>query len=270
MKSADHINCLRAPSWWALLLAVGISVLLATESMAEGNAKNRKPHIVFLISEDPDNYEAHKTIPAFADMLRREHDFQVTVLLGSGPRQGFSFPRMNVLSKADLVVVFCRRVALPAEQLAILRNYLKAGKPLIGLRTANHAFSVREEVKPGYEAWWEFVPDILGCVNNGYGPVDPGTDITVPDGAEGHPILRDVSPLDWHSTGNLYLVSPLLDDNATVLLTGTVKDKAEPIAWTRLTSDKSKVFYTSLGYPDDFGQEQFRKLVLNGINWALK
>ena len=100
--------------------------------------------------------------------------------------------------------------------------------------------------------------------------MDPGTDITVATGAENHPILQNVSPLDWHSTGNLYLVSPLLDKNATILLMGSVEDKVEPVAWTRLTSDKSKVFYTSLGYPDDFMQEQFRRLILNGINWALK
>lgn len=259
-----------AQFWWILSLTVAMSAVFATDSIAIRTAKYKKPHIVFLISKDPDNYEAHKTIPAFADRLRREHDFQVTVLLGEGPRQGFNFPGMSVLSKADLVVVFCRRVALPTEQLALLRNYLKAGKPLIGLRTANHAFSVKEEVKPGHEAWQEFVSNILGCGNHGYGPVDPGTDITVATGAENHPILQNVSPLDWHSTGNLYLVSPLLDKNATILLMGTVEDKTEPIAWTRLTSDKSKVFYTSLGYPDDFVQEQFQKLVLNGINWALK
>lgn len=228
-----------------------------------------KSHIVFLISEDPDNYEAHKTIPAFAEMLERDYNFKVTVLLGEGPREAYSFPNIDAVSKADLLVVFCRRLALPLQQLAVIRNYLKAGKPLIGLRTANHAFSFRETPREGHEAWWEFVPDVLGCENRGYGSVEAGTDVTVVEGGGDHPILKDVPP-EWHSTGNLYLVAPMLDHNATILLMGTADNKTEPIAWTRMTADKSKVFYTSLGYPDDFQQEPFRKLLLNGIQWALK
>lgn len=268
--NTDNINFCKVRSWCLFLVVVCMATVSATDAIAVQKTKDRKPHVVFLVSEDPDNYEAHKTIPAFADMLRNEHGFEVTVLLGKGPRQSFSFPGLSVLSKADLVVVFCRRVALPTEQLARLRNYLKAGKPLIGLRTANHAFSVREQPAPGHEAWWEFVNDILGCENRGYGPVEPGTNIAVASGAGNHPILQNVSPLDWHSTGNVYLVSPLLDKNATVLLTGSAAGKTEPVAWTRLTPDQSKIFYTSLGYPDDFQQKQFQQLVINGINWALK
>ena len=238
-------------------------------SLAQKNVKANAGHIVFLISEDPDNYEAHITIPAFAQVLQREYGFKTTVLLGTGPRAGFRFPNLEVLSTADLLVVFCRRVALPPQQLAIIRNYLKAGKPLVGIRTANHAFTLREQVQEGHEAWPEFVADILGCENQGYGPVEAGTAAAVAPGARRHPILKGVSPLKWHAPGSLYL-QRLLDPNITVLLTGSADNKTEPIAWTRLTSDKSKVFYTSLGYPDDFKTEQFQSLILNGINWALK
>lgn len=247
-----------------------LAVMVSLQTFGNDPSRQRKPHIVFLISEDPDNYEAHKTIPAFAQMLERDHNFKVTVLLGEGPREAYSFPNIEAVSKADLLVVFCRRLALPSQQLAVIRAYLKAAKPVIGLRTANHAFSFRETSRAEHEAWWEFVADILGCENRGYGPVEAGTDVAVADGAGDHPILKDVSPREWHSTGNLYLVAPMLDDNATILLTGTADNKTEPIAWTRMTADKSKVFYTSLGYPDDFQREPFRKLLLNGIQWALK
>jgi type 1 glutamine amidotransferase len=30
------------------------------------------------------------------------------------------------------------------------------------------------------------------------------------------------------------------------------------------------VFYTSLGHPDDFAEPAFRRLLLNGILWALR
>jgi len=229
-----------------------------------------KPHIVFLISEDPDNYEAHKTIPPFAEMLEKEEDFQVTVLKGSGERSSYAFPGLDVLSEADLLVVFCRRLALPEEQLDLIQQYLKKGKPLVGIRTANHAFSVRNEKIPeGYQDWWDFVPDILGSENRGYGPVAPGTDVSIAPGAKDHPILKEIGPAQWHSEGNMYLVAPLLDKNAVVLLTGTVGDKIEPIAWTRMAK-KSRIFYTSLGYPKDFEIPQFKQLLMNGINWALE
>lgn len=251
-----------------MLLLLG--VLASLQTFGNNPSKEKKAHIVFLISEDPDNYEAHKTIPAFAETLERDHGFKVTVLLGEGPREAYSFPNMDVVAKADLLVIFCRRLALPLQQLAVIRAYLKAGKPVIGLRTANHAFSFRETPRAGHEAWWQFVTDILGCENRGYGRVESGTDVAVADDAADHAILDGVVPHAWHSTGNLYLVAPMLDQNATILLTGTADNKTEPIAWTRMTADKSKVFYTSLGYPDDFQQAPFKKLLLNGIQWALK
>jgi type 1 glutamine amidotransferase len=33
---------------------------------------------------------------------------------------------------------------------------------------------------------------------------------------------------------------------------------------------KSRIFYTSLGHPDDFQNPTFRKLLLHGLCWALE
>ena len=225
-------------------------------------------HLVFLVSEDPNNYEAHKTIPPFAEMLRREHGFDCTVIQGEGEPGAFRFPGLEVLEKADLLVIFFRRRALSPEQLGLIRRHLEAGKPLVGIRTANHAFSVHGEVAEGYQKWWEFVPEVLGCKNRGYGPAEAGTDVAVIPEAGDHPILQGIQTREWHSGGSLYLVKPLVDTSATVLLTGSVEEKVEPVAWTRRYG-KSRVFYTSLGYPDDFKLAQFRRLLVNGIYWAL-
>ena len=230
---------------------------------------DKKPHVVFLISKDPDNYQAHKTIPEFADMLIQDYGFEATVLLGNGDLSAFSFPNLEVLTEADLLVIFCRRLALSHEQMEMIKSYLGKGKPLVGIRTANHAFSVRTEMPDGYEAWWDFVPNILGCENRGYGSAKVGTEVAIVPEVKNHPILKGVEPKQWHSMGNVYHVAPLLDQTATILLTGTAGDKVEPIAWTR-TSGKSRVFYTSLGYPTDFQQPQFRTLLVNGIRWALE
>jgi type 1 glutamine amidotransferase len=227
----------------------------------------KRPHIVFLVSEDVNNYEAHSTIPKFSELLKKKK-FGVTVIQGSGELNAFSFPNLEVLEKADLLVIFSRRVALPVDQMNRIKNYLKMGKPLIGLRTANHAFSVNGPVVEGYEAWPEFVPEILGSLNRGYGPTEPGTIVTVVDYNAEHPIIRDIQPKSWHSVGNVYLVAPLLDKSATVLLTGKEGDNIQPIAWTRM-ANKSRIFYTSLGYPLDFDLPQFQQLLINAINWTL-
>jgi hypothetical protein len=149
-----------------------------------------------------------------------------------------------------------------------IKNYIKKGKPVIGIRTANHAFTVRDKIEDGFEDWPEFVGEVLGCENRGYGPVEPGTDVAVVPDAINNSIVKDIAPKQWHSKGNVYRVAPLIDRGATVLLTGKVNDITEPIAWTR-TAGKSKVFYTSLGYPADFETPGFIKLIVNAIKWSL-
>ena len=53
-------------------------------------------------------------------------------------------------------------------------------------------------------------------------------------------------------------------------MTGQVESEsaAEPVAWVN-TAKNRRVFYTSLGNPDDFKQPFFRRLLLNGILWLL-
>lgn len=152
--------------------------------------------------------------------------------------------------------------------MGVIKNYLKKGKPLIGIRTANHAFTNRTKIEPGFEDWPAFVSEILGCENRGYGPVEPGVDVTVINDALNHPILQGIQTRQWHSEGNIYRVAPLLDKKATVLLTGNVQDITEPIAWIR-KAGKSNVFYTSLGYPTDFESTPFLTLLVNAIKWSL-
>lgn len=246
-------------------------VIAKDGALDKPNAKPSQPaHIVFLISEDPDNYDAHLTIPIFAQQLKKELGYQVTVLRGTGERQAFEFPGLEALKEADLVVLFARRLALPKKQMKLIQSYLNKGKPLVGIRTANHAFAVREENIPRtHTDWWDFVPKILGCENRGYGPVGPGTFVRAVPQEHSHPVLIGIARDAWHSKGNLYLVAPLLDTDATVLLEGQSDGKTEPIAWTR-RAGSSRVFYTSLGYPSDFDVPEFRQLLINGIRWALE
>lgn len=237
----------------------------------EQHASDDQPHVVFLINEDPHNYEAHKTIPPFADMLGQEYDYKTTVIEAEGEVPALRFPQLKeTLSGADLLVIYFRRASLPAGQLAAIKSYIAEGNPVIGIRTANHAFAVRDqdgEIPEGYEDWPEFVPEILGQENLGYGSVEDGTAVAVAPGAADHSILEGFEPIQWQSSGNLYLIR-LLDKQARVLLSGMAGGHVNPVAYTRRAGD-SRVFYTSLGYPDDFDEPRYRNLLVNAVRWAL-
>ncbi len=70
------------------------------------------------------------------------------------------------------------------------------------------------------------------------------------------------------SNGSLYKTSPLAG-SAQLLLTGSIPDqKPEPVAWTNMYK-QARIFYTSLGHPDDFGNPQFRRLLINAVFWAM-
>jgi len=249
----------------SLLLVLTLISSLPTKLQGKDN-----PHIVFLISEDPLNYEAYKTIPAFAAMLDESQNMEITVLKSIGERTSAYIPSLDKLKDADLLVVFCRRLALKPRQLEMLKSYVESGKPVMGIRTANHAFSIREDVPEGYEDWWEFVPDVLGCENQGYEPEELGTRIQIVEKNKDHEILEGVNIDGWRSKGQVYKVAPLLDKNAEVLLTGSTDNVTEPSTWIRTTKYGGRVFYTALGYPTDFSAPEFRQLLINGILWATK
>ncbi|MVZ61173.1 ThuA domain-containing protein [Sphingobacterium humi] len=251
------------------LLVFVMIVLGAFAQSCVSSKANKPPHIVFLISEDPDNYEAHLSIPAFADSLSESKLYKTTVLKSEGQRTASSFPNFELIKDADLVVLFARRLALPAAQMDLLKNYLNNGGNLVGIRTANHGFTLLKGEKPaeGYVEWPAFVPEVLGCENRGYGPATAKTTVQVKEEQLNHELLNGIAVPQWQSDGNLYLVAPLVDQQANLILEGTSDQKTEPIAWTRQYGN-SRVFYTSLGYPTDFKNPHFIKLLENAMAWA--
>lgn len=255
----------RSKNLFYLIAFVGL-IVVGCNSKDKQSEMTKK--IVFLISEDENNYEADRSIPVYARQLEENYNFQVDVLLGEGPRTAYEFPNLSLVKDADLLVVFCRRLALPQKQMAIIKDYIQNGNPVLGIRTANHAFSIMgDTIEPGYADWHDFVPEVLGCKNRGYGPVEPGTDISVVSGQTHHPILQGIDENYWHTIGNVYKVAPLLDSDATILLTGNSEDLSEPVAWTRKNNFGGDVFYTSLGHPADFENPDYIKILNQAIAW---
>ena len=162
---------------------------------------------------------------------------------------------------------------LPKQQLDALRRYLDAGKPLVALRTASHAFAAMSTYPPGYQTpegraeWPEFDAEVLGGNYHGHGSNEAGTDVANVAAAADHPILAGLKPERWHSPGSLYYTSPIAKD-ATLLQVGAESGKTEPLTWVRQYKG-GRVFYSGLGHWDDFEVPQFRRLLANAIFWAM-
>jgi type 1 glutamine amidotransferase len=228
-------------------------------------------HVVFMIGED--EYKTWETLPEFADKELKPRGYRVTIIHADVADKN-NFPGLiAALKDADMLFVSVRRRTPIKEQLDALRGYLNAGKPLVGIRTASHAFALRAKDKltdPKLAIWQEFDPEVLGGHYENHHGNGPKTVVTLAAGAESHSILKGVSTAKLTSSGSLYKVSPLMA-GAKPLLIGAIPGKpSEPVAWTHLYgAKKARVFYTSLGHPDDFQETNFRKLLVNGIAWAL-
>ncbi len=229
---------------------------------------DNRPRVVFISAES--EYGAEQSLPEFAHELKTKYGLYCEVLQGSTNKTGqgrYYIAGMEALTNADLAVLFVRRRALPAVQMKYFRNYLESGRPLIGLRTASHAFDTRGNAPAGYAEWQKLDPEVLGGNYHGHHGNGPKCAVTTAADADTHPILAGVQ-MPFTSNGSLYEVRPLTKSTKRLLI-GTIPDKEpEPLAWTNRYK-KSRIFYTSLGHPDDFQNAQFRRLLINAVFWAM-
>ena len=223
----------------------------------------RASDIVYLIGEK--EYKTAKTLPDFHRKNLGDHHRAVFVTPDKPGGNRFA-TLVESLKKADLLVVSVRRRALPKDQLAAIRAYVASGKPVVGIRTASHAFDTKGKIPSGHDNWVSFDRDVFGGnYNNHYGK---GLVMRVAADNPQHPLLEGVK-IPWETRTHLYRVSPLAE-SATPLLFGAVKGKKpEPVAWTNARRGGGRAFYVGLGGPEDFANESFRRLLINGITWAL-
>lgn len=248
-----------------LLAALFFSVHLSAIHAAE------PARLVFMIGED--EYHTWETLPEFADKDVKAKGYEVTVIHADAADKN-NFPGLTkALEKADLLLVSVRRRTPPKDQLDAVRAFLAAGKPLIGIRTACHAFALRPKDKLANEtlaAWQDFDPEVIGGHYTNHHPAGPLSAITLAPGADKESILQGIDVAKLVGNGSLYKVAPL-EKSTTPLLIGTIPGQpAEPVAWTNHYGPKeARIFFTSLGHPDDFKNGEFRRLLLNSIAWAL-
>ncbi|MCF7708345.1 MAG: ThuA domain-containing protein [Verrucomicrobia bacterium] len=255
-------------------------------------------HIV-LISGD-EEYRSEEALPMLAKILASEHGYKCTVLFAIDPDTGLispntqnNIPGLKALETADLMVIATRFRELPEEQMQYIDEYVKPGKPIIGLRTATHAFQyTNKENKFAHYDWrseqWPggFGKQILGetWVNH-HGKHGIQSTRAIPNPKKSnHPILTGVDDI-WVPS-DVYGLSGLPGD-AEVLMHGQVlkgmnpedepvagkqNDPLMPVAWIRKMKLENgatrRVFCTTMGASIDFKDENLRRLLVNAAYWA--
>lgn len=234
-------------------------------------AADRRPTLVILCSES--EYRTEESLPPWALEQLGKH-FRIEIIFGDD-KDGNRFPGLGeLLPEADVLLVSVRRRTPTAQDMALIRRYLEQGKPVVGIRTASHAFSLRGAAPPaGHVTWESWDDEVFGGHYTGHYPHGPVTTIRVAEGMDRHPILHGVSVSELSGRGSLYKVRPLRQW-ATPLLIGSIEIEGlpvepEPVAWTHITPWGGRAFYTSLGHIEDFHQPVFRRLLANAVRWAV-
>lgn len=256
-------------------------------------------HIVFVTGDD--EYRSEEAMPMMAKILAIKHGFKCTVLFAIEPETGVimpdfqtNIPGTEMLADADLMVLFTRFRSLPDDQMKPIVDFTNSGKPIMGLRTATHAFNIRGD------SIYKKYSFNSGSPKGGYGQAVLGdtwishhghhgkqsTRGVINDQHKDHPVLTSVKDV-WGST-DVYGVRNLTKD-AHVLLNGSVltgmkptdpplegskNDPMMPLAWIKdykgETGNTSQVFCTTMGASTDLVNEDLRRLLVNFTYWSLK
>lgn len=263
----------------------------------EGPGKGK--HIVFVSGDE--EYRSEEALPMLAAILAKKYGFTCTVLFAIDPKTGeidamnlSNIPGLENLQKADLMFIFTRFRELPDDQMKYIDEYINAGKPVIGLRTATHAFNYKKD-KTGRFAKYDFQSKAKGW-EDGFGKKILGETWVDHHGHHGHegtrglidgvqqnkkhPILNGVKDI-WTAT-DVYTVRDL--PGAEVLVYGqstsgmtpespvNLDKSVMPVAWTRYytapNGKKGKVFTSTMGASIDLINEDLRRLFVNACFWA--
>lgn len=247
---------------------IGWGILLGWWGMMGGSVDAKTPVVAIIVSDD--HYRADTLLPQWGEKMARERGWDVRLIHGHGTGD---LENMEALKEADIMLLYLRRVALPTEKMQILRDFLKAKKPLIAFRTSSHAFSLsfdgKKEAPEGYSQWKNFDAEVLGGNYHNHGPNHLPTRVTYTEAARNSPFFRDLPKTPWISQGSLYFTSPV-DEKAVIFQYGSIEGRTEPLTWLRTSPWGGAVFYTTLGHWNDFQEEAFLQMIVNVVETLTK
>jgi type 1 glutamine amidotransferase len=269
-----------------------------------GDGPGKGKHIVLLAAEQ--EYRSEQSMPMMAAMLAKHHGFDCTVLFSVNaeglvdptapvfPEKGkedefkpHHIPGLEHLAKADLLIFVARLLTLPDEQLKHIVDYLDSGKPVIGLRTANHGF--RSPLPYEIDGKRVTIGEILGgsfMNHHGNWQQDSTRGDIVPAMKE-HPVLTGVKDI-WGPTDvyRTFKEGTGLPEGCTALVYGQPligreqggKDNPEkeplPVVWFKgwkTTGGKTaRVLQSTMGSAKDLENPGLRRLIVNAAYWGLE
>ncbi|MGK0202255.1 MAG: type 1 glutamine amidotransferase, partial [Planctomycetota bacterium] len=235
-------------------LIVALAILVVASAWSERLVAQEAPHVVFLVGES--EYGSGETMPKFAKRLEDELHLRVTYLQS----QGKELPPLEALDSADLLVMFLRFRTATDEQFARLKQWFDDGKPCVALRTTSHAFVADKQ-------WF---PQFFGGHYISHAPNHQGTISGLPDWVMEPALVRGLGYAVEMGHGGTYNAQPLSVGSRVVLLGRTGRLPAEPIAWTSIYRETSRLFYTSLGSRENFERPDFQTLLGNAVLWGLE
>jgi hypothetical protein len=280
-----------------------VSRSFANESWVEYSGQvgpGKGKHVVLMAGDE--EYRSEEALPMLGKVLATHHGFDCTVLFSVDPATGeidpknqTNIPGIEKLASADLLILATRFRELPDDKMKYFDDYVNSGKPILGLRTATHAFNYRRNKNSPYakydfqNAEWPggFGQQVLGDTwisHHGQHKVESCRGI-INDDHKDHPILRGVSDV-WGPT-DVYGIKNLTDD-ANVLLWGQVlvgmnptdkpvegpkNNPMMPLMWTRLycgsSGKTSRIICTTMGAATDLECDDLRRAIVNGVYWGL-
>jgi Trehalose utilisation len=292
-----------------LLIVPAVALLFASTTRADdqwvvykgGDGPGAGKNVV-LISGD-EEYRSEEALPQLAKILAKHHGFNGTVLFAVGkdgtidPNDQTNIPGLEALRKADLMIIATRFRNLPDDQMKEVVDYVESGRPVIGMRTATHAFALKSKKYAKYtwdskEKSWEggFGRQVLGetwISHHGHHGVE-GTRGIIAPGAESHPILRGIKDGDIWGTTDVYGVRLPLPGDSKPLILGQVIDTMTatgkpiegpknnpmmPVAWVKTFTGESgkpaRAFATTMGAASDLQSVGTRRLLVNAAYWAV-
>ena len=233
------------------LSAIPPAVDTSVSYAAKGGAGQGR-HIVFLAGDE--EYRSEEGLPMLAKILSQRHGFKCTVLFSVDqegtidPKSSKSLSNSVALDTADAVVMLLRFRAWPDEDMARFDNLLRAGKPIVALRTSTHAFNGF----PKGSRWetWNY--------NN--------------QGGFGKRVLGETWLTHW---GKHKVEAPAdyRKPRSTDKQEQGVNDPPMPVVWTRLNKNDNgttnRILTTTMGSATDLENEGLRRLVVNAVYWGL-
>ncbi|HWB04884.1 MAG TPA: hypothetical protein VG796_17785 [Verrucomicrobiales bacterium] len=278
-----------------------------------GEGAGKGKHVVFVTGEE--EYRSEEAAPMLARVLSTHHGFKTTVLFpiekargkdkdkdkdkkkegGSiNPNFPDNIPGLAQLDAADMMVMMLRFRELPDDDMKYIVDFVKAGKPILAVRTSTHAFAYTMRRESPYASWdWQssawpggFGQQILGETwvrHHGEHGRESTRGIINSEHAA-HPILKGVrdlwGPSDVYGVDHLPATAQVLVRGQVLAgmkpddppVSGSKNEPMQPLVWVKdyqyQGGKPGKAIVTTMGAAVDLECADLRRLFVNAIYWG--